>query len=123
MDGEPRMDIETLRTRLRQAWNADTSASPEQWGPTNPALGQCAVTALVIQDHFGGDLLRCKINGISHYWNRLPDGSEIDLTKEQFERIESETETLTRTRDYVLGFPETVVRYNLLKDRLNQQST
>ena len=47
-------------------------------------MGQCAVTALVVQDFLGGELIRAFVCGESHYWNRLPDGSELDLTADQF---------------------------------------
>lgn len=115
------MDLETLRNELRQVWSAETSSSPEQWSPSNPAWGQCAVTALIIQDNFGGELLRCQINGISHYWNRLPDGTEVDFTKEQFPTIEDQTEAIIRSREYALGNPNTVCRYELLKQYLQMR--
>ena len=110
----------SLRQTLEQAWTAETSSDPGNWSPHNPAWGQCAVTALVIQDLFGGDLLRCKINGISHYWNRLPSGVEIDLTRDQFRELRETTPPEPRTREFVLSFPDTVKRYELLKSLLRQ---
>lgn len=48
------------------------------------------MTALVLQDLLGGELLVAEVlhadgsrQGV-HYWNRLPDDAEIDLTREQF---------------------------------------
>jgi hypothetical protein len=77
---------------VRASWSPD-SCDPvdlEDWSPENPARGQCGVTALVLQEHLGGDLLLADVvhadgsrQGV-HYWNRLPDGSEVDLTREQF---------------------------------------
>ena len=110
-----------LKTALAKAWCAETSASPNAWMPENPALGQCAVSALVVQDHFGGDLLRSKVGGVSHYWNRLPDGREIDWTLRQFKPrgpIFLDEDPQLRTREYVLSFPDTVKRYELLKARM-----
>jgi hypothetical protein len=47
------------------------------------------VTALVVQDLLGGDLVvgevfvdQAKVG--HHYWNRLPDGSDVDFTADQF---------------------------------------
>src|SRR5215210_2360858 len=45
--------------------------------------------ALVVQDILGGDLILAEvhINGVkdgNHYWNRLPGGTEVDLTRDQF---------------------------------------
>ncbi len=63
--------------------------STEDWSEANPARGQCATTAVMGPDYFGGDLVRGEVHVRGervdfHWWNRLPDGSEIDLTREQF---------------------------------------
>lgn len=100
---------------LRRSWTATTSATPS-WTPACPALGQCAVTALVVQDFFGGDLLRAIVCGDSHYWNRLSNGYEIDLTADQFSEIRLESSPEVRAREYVLSFSETARRYETLKD-------
>ena len=105
-----------LEARVRRAWNADTSAD-EGWSADNPALGQCAVTALIVQDHFGGELARTTVDGVSHYYNVLPDGTEVDLTREQFPQW-NPTEPATRTREYVLSFEPTRQRYQLLTSRI-----
>lgn len=78
---------------LRAGWSADT-CSPDDvaraaWSPDNPAWGHCDITALVVHDCFGGDLVfgEVHLDGEQqgyHWWNRLPDGAEIDLTREQF---------------------------------------
>lgn len=77
---------------IRSAWSADSCDPVDlaQWSLQNPARGQCAVTALIVQDLFGGELLLADVqNGDGsrqghHYWNRLPGGLEVDLTREQF---------------------------------------
>ncbi|MFI1969096.1 hypothetical protein BLA24_26280 [Streptomyces cinnamoneus] len=80
---------------LRGAWAADTcspdDAAREPWGSGNPAWGHCDVTALVVNDIFGGDLLvgEVYLDGEQHgfhWWNRLPSGVDVDLTREQFRR-------------------------------------
>lgn len=112
------MNIEQLTSKLHHAWGVDTTASEADWTPENPTLGQCAVTALVVQDHFGGDLMRGTVSNVSHYWNRLPDGSEIDLTREQFGPNPTIENATTRERSYVLSFEKTVVRYMALLVKL-----
>jgi hypothetical protein len=80
-----------LRPLLRAAWGPETCDPNDldNWRPDNPARGQCGVTALVIQDLLGGDLILGEVNvgetkvG-NHYWNRLPDGADVDLTADQF---------------------------------------
>jgi len=113
-----------LRTSLAwipSAWSRDTSASPDEWTPENPALGQCAVTALVVQELLGGELRRARVNGVSHYWNVLPNGRRVDLTVQQFgaEPLTYEPNEAgeRRERAYVLGFRETAERYRRLVAR------
>ncbi len=74
---------------FRVSWACDTSEGPDEWTATNPAHGQCGVTALVIRDLLGGEILAANVllNGKRvdrHAWNRLPSGLEIDLTRDQF---------------------------------------
>ena len=110
--------LEPLIAAIREAWTRETSADPRGWSDANPAWGQCAVTALLIQDGHGGDLLRAEVNGVSHYWNRLPSGVEVDLTREQFGDLPLPMGPIEiRSRDYVLSFDATQRRYQLLQQR------
>ncbi|MBG0562471.1 YunG family protein [Actinoplanes aureus] len=91
-------DLELVATILRAAWGADTCDPHDlpDWRPENPARGQCGVTALVVQDLLGGDLVlgEVLVGGVKtghHYWNRLPDGREADLTADQFRPGETVT--------------------------------
>jgi hypothetical protein len=107
-----------LVRELAAAWGSDTSSDPAGWTAANAAWGQCAVTALLVQDKLGGDLLRCAAPGGSHYWNRLPDGSELDLTRHQFRTALHPHAVQVRERDYVLSFAETRRRYETLCRRV-----
>ena len=49
----------------------------------NPASGQCNVTAAVIYDLFGGEILRTRLPDVWHYYNRI-DGQRVDFTDSQF---------------------------------------
>ena len=96
------MTLEAVILALRQSWGPDTCAPEDvaSWTPDNPSRGQCATTAVVVHDHFGGSLVRGEVivDGEMvdyHWWNRLPDGEQIDLTLEQFgphERVVGETQ-------------------------------
>lgn len=83
---------EDLEAAVRAAWALDTCdpVDADDWSAANPSRGQCGSTALTIQDLLGGDLLIAEVirsdgsrQGV-HYWNLLPDGTELDLTREQF---------------------------------------
>lgn len=80
--------VARLKQQLRQAWCRESAAISCQlyWTTGNPALGQCAVTALIVQDVLGGEIVCSSIDDDSpdHYFNRLPDGRELDLTLEMF---------------------------------------
>lgn len=112
------ISIEGLEWQLKRAWDAGTSAAPGEWSPMNVSRGQCAITALVVQDRFGGELLRTTVNGESHYFNRLPGGKTVDLTLDQFGGALPETPPEVRSRQYVLGFENTRKRYARLISRL-----
>ncbi|MFH8344914.1 hypothetical protein [Streptomyces sp. NPDC018045] len=80
---------------VRSGWTADTCSADDlardPWSAGNPAWGQCDITALVVHDFFGGELMvgEVYLDGEQHgyhWWNRLPSGIEIDLTQEQFRR-------------------------------------
>lgn len=87
-------ELGRIEGALRASWGADT-CSPEEleragWSPANPAWGQCDVTALVVHDLLGGQLMCGEVYAVNgerqgfHWWNRLPDGSEVDLTRDRF---------------------------------------
>jgi hypothetical protein len=87
----PMIDLEMLRPMLRAGWGADTCDPHDlpDWHPGNPARGQCGVTALIIHDLLGGELILGEVFAGDtrigyHSWNRLADGREVDLTAEQF---------------------------------------
>jgi hypothetical protein len=78
-----------LQAAVRAAWALDP-VDADDWSAANPSRGQCGPTALTIHDLLGGELLLAEVlrtdgsrQGV-HYWNLLPDGTEIDPTREQF---------------------------------------
>lgn len=73
---------DALRPYFLSAWGADTCYpdSRGEWTTENPSRDQCGMTALVVQDILGGDLIIAEVHvdGVQighHYWNKLPDGS------------------------------------------------
>jgi hypothetical protein len=77
-----RFDLDQLQSLLRDSWSSRTSAHPSE---RNPARGQCGVTTLVINDHFGGEILKTSVGEIWHFYNRI-EGRRVDFTAEQFRR-------------------------------------
>ncbi|GHB97714.1 YunG family protein [Cerasicoccus arenae] len=112
-----------LRATLERVWGPDTSTDPHGWNQDSPSKGQCTVTALLLQDMFGGIIVRSKVCGNSHFWNRLDDGCEIDLTRDQFAVWLLTSPVEERFRDYVLSTiredgTSTLKRYDILRGRM-----
>jgi hypothetical protein len=78
---------------IEGAWCRET-ASPDcqaDWSDLNPSRGQCAVTALCLEKNLREDyeiqikIVRTIVPGFgAHYWIRMPDGTNVDMTRDQF---------------------------------------
>ena len=112
-------DESRLRAALLEAWSLETAV---QWTPENPASGQCNVTAAVVFDLFGGEILRTRLPEVWHYYNRI-EGRRVDFTDSQFtapgarfavpERYDDEAAT---REDAMTGIPQR--EYDTLKAAL-----
>lgn len=72
---------------LEQSWQQATAypACQAEWIETDPSYGQCAVTAMLVHDMFGGTIHKIRVSGGgTHYFNKL-NGIYVDLTREQFD--------------------------------------
>jgi len=82
---------------LQGAWKKETCAPrmQDRWSIDNKTLGQCSITAFLVQDLFGGSVYGVKLpDGNFHCFNVIGN-SLFDLTSEQFQN-----EVLTYTLDY-----------------------
>ncbi|MEW2390481.1 hypothetical protein AB0933_19220 [Streptomyces venezuelae] len=112
-----------IEAALRDSWGADTAdpRSGEPWLPGNPERDQCGVTALVLNDLLGGELICAEVHVDGarsgyHWWNRLDSGFDIDLTGDQFLPGESLTEGVAVTRPPEIRFCRE--EYELLRTRV-----
>ena len=102
---------ETCAPRMRGEWTSD-----------NPTLGQCSVTAFLMQDLFGGKVYGVpQKDGSFHCFNDV-DGCVFDLTSEQFgdEKLDY-TDNPEQSRDVHFAKEEKRLRYKYLKDRLKEK--
>lgn len=79
--------IDDLYNILRECWCKDTAypSCQAEWVPNDPSFGQCAITAMLVYDMFGGTIHRIRVNGGgTHYFNKI-NGQYLDLTIEQFD--------------------------------------
>lgn len=112
---------------LPKICSRETAYSPSDWSSANPLSGHCAIACLIAQDLFGGEILRASLEHIpelrhirSHYWNRLPDGAEVDFTRAQFGySYPKDLKPEVKDRSY-FSHEDTQRRYKLLSLRLRQ---
>lgn len=76
--------LKRFRKVLEKTWNKQTSLFVGNFDPNFPSAGQCYVTAIVVQDLFGGEVIEGAVDCSTHFWNQLPNGKEYDLTSDQF---------------------------------------
>jgi hypothetical protein len=117
-----------LERAIRAGWSRETCDPVDvaDWSPENPARGQCGVTALLVQDLLGGELLVADVTHVDntrqgiHYWNRLAGGVEVDLTREQFTAGEVVLTNTTRVwpRPPSLDGGRVVTQYRTLAARV-----
>lgn len=118
---------EALKKALHTSWSADTT-SASAWTEADRAKGQCAVTACVVQDYLGGEIVNTVATlptgeTISHYFNWV-DGEMIDLTREQFpdgttfSKPKRKPGRHASTRDFCLSHDSTRRRYEILRSRV-----
>ena len=79
------MIINDIKKELIKSWSKNTCTPylKEQWSISNPSLGQCAITSLIVNDFCGGKIMKCMTPYGSHYYNSI-NNEVIDLTVEQF---------------------------------------
>lgn len=119
------MNLSDFGNVLQKSWSKETSYCPDEWNELNPSLGQCAVSALVVHDYFGGNIVWSEAvlpNGqiVSHYFNSI-EGKEVDITRSQFPEgsiiskgVEKKKGFAT-ARDFMLSHDNTKRRYELLR--------
>lgn len=113
---------EALRIVISKSWNSETCVPSlrEKWSEENPSLGQCAITALVVNDFLGGNIMRCMSSTGSHYYNFI-DNEIMDFTREQFGQETPDYEHgEERSREYLLGNEDTKARYTRLVNNVRE---
>lgn len=74
--------LTALRSILEQAYPTQPSGSN-----IPRSTGQCAVSALIVQVQFGGELTSARVCDESHWFNRIVQGDtvfDVDVTGDQF---------------------------------------
>lgn len=112
------MNIKNIQKVLLECYSKDLCYPKVQcdWNENNRCFGMCAITSLIINDYFGGDICKIYVDGISHYFN-LIENNIVDLTKDQFNREMDYKDYKIMDREKILT-DDTKNRYITLKARL-----
>ena len=106
---------------LSKCWSAETCAPRmrSDWTPENRTLGQCSITAFLIQDIYGGKVYGIPLDdGGFHCFNDV-NGCVFDLTSEQFgETVLDYRDRPEQSREVHFAKEERRLRYEELKNRL-----
>ncbi len=123
--GNPKLEtLGDLYGILRMAWCKETAypSCQAEWVSSDPSYGQCAITAMLVYDMFGGTIHRIRVDGGgTHYFNKI-DGHYIDLTIEQFDLYNipvSYEPNEEMPRQYCGKNADTAKRYKLLIKRIS----
>ena len=74
-------ELQTIREAMDNVFACDTAFG--DCNNNSMASGHCMLSALILQDLYGGQIKSGKIDGVPHYWNRLCH-VDVDLTGDQF---------------------------------------
>ena len=112
------MNIKNIQKVLLECYSKDLCYPKVQcdWNENNRCFGMCAITSLIINDYFGGDICKIYVDGISHYFN-LIENNIVDLTKDQFNREMDYKDYKIMDREKILT-DDPKNRYITLKARL-----
>lgn len=111
-----------LYDALTKCWCRETCAARmrDKWTEDNKTLGQCSITAFLVQDIFGGKVYGIpRPDGNYHCYNVIGDVA-FDLTSEQFKGEPLDyTDNPEQFREVHFANPEKKERYEYLKNKLS----
>ena len=113
-----------LYDALLHCWRAETCAPRmrDAWTPDDPTLGQCSITAFLVQDIFGGEVYGVPLKEGGFHCYNVVDGVAFDLTSEQFGDGKLRYDTLhPQRREEHFASDEKRQRYEALKTLLREQ--
>ena len=112
-----------LYDALSKVW-CEYTAAPRlraEWSKDNMTLGQCSITAFLVQDIFGGKVYGIPREGGNFHCYNVVDGNVFDLTSEQFgDEVLDYTDNPEQFREVHFAKEEKFLRYEYLKERLKK---
>jgi hypothetical protein len=106
---------------LSEIWCKETCAPRMQneWTKDNKTLGQCSITAFLMQDLFGGEVYGVPLKDGNFHCFNVVSGCVFDLTSEQFgnEKLDYQN-VVKQSKDVHFAKQEKKERYIYLKKSL-----
>ena len=106
---------------LSDIWCADTCAPRmrDEWSPENKTLGQCSITAFLVQDIFAGEVRGILRPGGNYHCYNVIGGKRFDLTSEQFgDEVLDYEDNPIQSRQVHFAKEEKRLRYEYLRRAL-----
>lgn len=110
-----------LYDALSELWCADTCAPRmrDEWSPENKTLGQCSITAFLVQDIFAGEVRGILRPGGNYHCYNVIGGKRFDLTSEQFgDEVLDYEDNPIQSRQVHFAKEEKRLRYEYLRRAL-----
>lgn len=104
-----------INEALIESWSIKTSS---KWTIRNPAKGQCGVTALIVQELYGGEIKKTKVGEAWHFYN-LIEGQRFDFTETQFNEELNYTDVESNREEAFIDTNEK--QYSILKEKLTKE--
>lgn len=109
---------------LTKVWSVDTCTPRlrSSWSKSTPYIGQCTITAFLVQDLFGGEVFGTKLeDGHYHSFNVINE-QVFDLTSEQFPDIRIiYSKDKEQSREDHLSVENKKERYEKLKQAVEEE--
>ena len=108
---------------LKRVWCKYTCAPRlrDDWSVENITLGQCSITAFLVQDIYGGNVYGVLRPAGNYHCYNVVDGHVFDLTSEQFkDEILSYENNPIQSREVHFEKTEKKERYEYLKSKLEE---
>lgn len=108
-----------LRKDLEKGWTKETChpSYRDKWSIELPSIGQCAITAMYLNEIMGWDIYETLIGKSRHFFNKDSNGFIYDLTSDQFSDNDINYE-FSRKREFKDLYKSCKNRYELFKSNL-----
>tara|TARA_B100002003_G_C13629173_1_gene322005 strand:+ start:85 stop:462 length:378 start_codon:yes stop_codon:yes gene_type:complete len=119
------ISLKQVESAIKNSWDRETCHYKFLWDDKElpESAGHCRVVSLIVQDFMGGEIMYSYIRGNpkwDHYWNKLPNGKEVDLTKDQFPKNIKFVKPKIISRKEALSSKRTQTGYEILKKRVKK---